>query len=127
MKTPDLSHLQSSNLKLLLSALIVLVSVGFWLLGLFNSSILDPDGRPAVPPTQSTAADSTQAEQLQRLAETYWNRYPDIRKHHYFGENGPMGINGAWQHYRQHGRHEGRIFWPQPEINHQAGDSERTD
>lgn len=49
------------------------------------------------------------------LAESYWQRYKDVRRDRYWGRNGPMGIWGARDHYQQHGRREGRIFRPLPE------------
>ncbi len=88
-----------------------------WLYGLINSSILDPELRAdkqygAIKLNEEKAADT----ELRLLAEAYWLRYPDIRNHHFFGENGPNGLAGAREHYRQHGRYEGRIYGPLAEI-----------
>ena len=48
-----------------------------------------------------------------RLAEIYWNRYPDVAQNAYFGRHGNLGIHGAREHYNRHGRHEGRIWGPE--------------
>ncbi len=44
-------------------------------------------------------------------AEAYWRTYPDVENHPYFGKNGPLGIFGAREHFRRHGKQEGRR-WP---------------
>lgn len=106
-------------MKLVTTVAILTTSVCFWLLGLFNSSILDPDAADVTFQAKLAPDDSARAEQQRRLAEAYWTRYPDIRTHHYFGEEGPLGVNGAWEHYQQHGRFEGRMFWSGPETSRQ--------
>jgi hypothetical protein len=45
-----------------------------------------------------------------RLAERYWQRYPDIAANGHFGRQGSFGIHGAREHYQRHGRHEGRLW-----------------
>jgi len=108
-----------NKMKPVATVAILVMSVCFWLLGLFNSSTLDPDIADQTYQVKPAPDDSARAEQQRRLAEAYWSRYPDIRTHHYFGEDGPLGVNGAWEHYRQHGRFEGRMFWSEPEISRQ--------
>ena len=44
------------------------------------------------------------------LAEAYWRRYPDIKEDAHYGINGPLGIFGAREHFRQHGKREGRVW-----------------
>ncbi len=51
-------------------------------------------------------------QQERKMAESYWLRYQDVRDDPYWGENGPMGIWGARDHYEIHGRSEGRIYQP---------------
>lgn len=41
-------------------------------------------------------------------ATAYWERYPDVVGDAYYGPSGPLGVRGALQHYRDHGRGEGR-------------------
>lgn len=49
--------------------------------------------------------------QLEReMAEAYWLRYPDVQSSTYWGPDGPLGILGARDHYRLHGRRESRVF-----------------
>lgn len=48
---------------------------------------------------------------VSRFAAAYWEAYPDVRQDRYFGPNGPLGIHGALEHFRRHGRQEGRR-WP---------------
>lgn len=110
--------------KLPATIFILLASLILWLLGLLNSPLTGPDAGSVTAPAERVMDDSAQAEQRRRLAEDYWTRYPDIGGHHYFGKDGPLGINGAWEHYRQHGRHEGRTFWTHPENERRAGESE---
>ena len=45
------------------------------------------------------------------IAIEYWAKYPDVRNHHYFGENGTLGVFGAREHYLKHGKAEAR-HWP---------------
>jgi len=41
------------------------------------------------------------------LEEAYWNRYPDVAADPYFGRGSKLG---AAEHYRRHGKAEGRIW-----------------
>ncbi len=87
------------------------LSLILWLHGLLSSQIFDPavhnPRRKAAALLRDAAAHRT--DDLQ-LAKAYWLRYSDIRTHPFFGEDGPLGISGAIEHYRQHGRREGRIY-----------------
>ncbi len=92
---------------------IILLSILLWVHGLQTSQILDAERQAqklkAAVQLRDAAADRT--DELQ-LARAYWLRYGDIRLHPLYGENGPLGISGARTHFRQHGRHEGRIYGP---------------
>lgn len=57
-------------------------------------------------------AESTYGTNInRRSAEAYWACYPDVARDGYFGEEGPLGILGAREHFDRHGFREGRI-WP---------------
>lgn len=45
-----------------------------------------------------------------RLAEAYWSRYPDVAANARFGRHGKLGSAGAREHFRLHGRKEGRVW-----------------
>ncbi len=49
-------------------------------------------------------------QELRQLASDYWLRYADIRIHPLWGEGGRFGIEGPLNHYRLHGKKEGRIY-----------------
>lgn len=49
-------------------------------------------------------------QQERRLAQAYWLRYADVRESELWGEGGVLGIKGPADHYRNHGREEGRVF-----------------
>lgn len=50
------------------------------------------------------------------LAESYWLRYQDVKEDSQWGLNGPMGIWGPRDHFKQFGRRNGRIFQPVIEV-----------
>lgn len=92
---------------------VLVLSVIAWLHGLFSSQIFNPE----IVAQKRQAAALLRGAKEQRsteveLARAYWLRYEDIRNHFLFGESGLLGISGASEHYRQHGRHEGRIYGP---------------
>lgn len=45
-----------------------------------------------------------------RLAEAYWGRYPEIKDDSVWGKSSPLGILGPRDHYKYHGRFEGKIW-----------------
>ncbi len=98
-------------------AVIILLSIFLWVHGLQTSQILDAELQAqklkAAVQLRDTAADRTGELPL---ARAYWLRYEDIKHHPLYGENGPLGISGAREHFRQHGRHEGRIHGPLAEL-----------
>ena len=98
-------------------AAVIPLSILLWVHGLLTSEILDPEiqaqKRQAAVRLRDAATVSTNELEA---ARAYWLRYEDIRLHPLFGEHGPLGIAGAREHYRQHGRHEGRIYAPIAEV-----------
>lgn len=95
------------------SSLLLLVAAALWVEGVFHSPLVDQKlaiEQAYVAAHISANARSNEEERL--LAQGYWRRYRDVRLDRHWGENGPMGIHGPRDHYRQHGRREGRIFKP---------------
>jgi len=45
------------------------------------------------------------------LAKIYWSKHPNVMSDAYFGKDGRLGIYGARQHFRKHGKNEGKN-WP---------------
>jgi hypothetical protein len=107
----------SAILRFGLSAAAIIIAVVLWLEGFRHSPLIEPrrpaNGQFAVNHLRETAPDM---EEERILAESYWRRYRDVRNDAYWGEGGPMGIGGPRDHYRQHGRREGRIFQPLAEA-----------
>ena len=93
------------------------LSIILWLHGLLSSQIFNPEihipKRKAAALLREGALDRTREMQL---ARAYWLRYNDVRTDPFFGENGLLGLTGAAEHYRQHGRREGRIYGPVAEV-----------
>ena len=106
-----------NRVKALIVAGFLSLSIILWLQGLLSSQILNPEihtpRRKAAALLREAATDRTSEMQL---ARAYLLRYNDIRTDPYFGEDGPLGLTGAVEHYRQHGRREGRIFGPVAEV-----------
>lgn len=99
--------------KLLITSAVLVVCVTLWLQGLLNSPVVNPDMRREHQFLNRYLQDHAPDLQTERdLAHDYWHRYPDVRTDPYFGEKGPAGIFGAREHYRLHGKSEGRIFAP---------------
>jgi hypothetical protein len=95
------------------SSLLLLVAAALWVEGLLHSPLVDE--KLAIEQAYIAAHISANArsdEEERLLAQGYWRRYRDVRLDRHWGENGPMGIHGPRDHYRQHGRREGRIFKP---------------
>lgn len=101
--------------------IICVVSFGSWLVGLSGSPLFHPD-RNALPRPSEQSGDQDPAELA--LARAYWNRYPDVAGHSYFGENGVLGADGARTHYLLHGKSEGRS-WGLPQADELRGDEVR--
>ncbi|MGE4218833.1 MAG: hypothetical protein AB7G39_05240 [Alphaproteobacteria bacterium] len=78
--------------------------------GAVHSPLLDADRMAERTYRQAVAAGAAVSAEDARLAERYWQRYPDIAADPYFGRAGPAGPRGARDHYDKHGRREGRIW-----------------
>jgi len=101
------------RLGLVAAALLLLLAVVLWIDGLLHSPLIDARrAEESAFVNAHLAAKARDQEQEQLLAQGYWRRYRDVRLDPYWGENGPMGIHGPRDHYRQHGRREGRFFTP---------------
>jgi|GEM_PF-1910542 len=50
-------------------------------------------------------------QELNRIAELYWQSYPDVEKNGGYGRNSAMGAKGAFLHYQEHGQREGRAWY----------------
>ena len=96
-------------------AVVLSFSAVLWLFGLSKSPIGNPnlfvERQLAQRYNQQHSPD---LQSTRTLAEAYWNRYRDVREHDYYGKNGKMGIYGAEEHFKHHGRGEGRIYGPVP-------------
>ncbi len=90
-----------------------LVSLGIYTYGAFTSSLFDQSlaDKRAYLMTISQMPEEG-AEEVQRRATLYWDTYPDVSRHEYFGRDGKLGIYGARTHYLKHGRYENRK-WPE--------------
>ena len=101
----------SDKVKNWLVAGLLMLSLILWLHGLLSSQIYNPEVhiplRKAATLLRVNAVKHT--DELE-LAKAYWLRYTDVKTHPFFGQEGPLGITGAIEHYRQHGRREGRIY-----------------
>ncbi|OGR17101.1 MAG: hypothetical protein A2X81_12765 [Desulfobacterales bacterium GWB2_56_26] len=104
-------------LRLLVCVAAVLIATLLWFEGLFHSPLMDPRRQTERKFVSNyVRANTPDSEKERLLADSYWRRYRDVREDAYWGENGPMGIWGPRDHYRQHGRKEGRIFRPVTEA-----------
>lgn len=111
MKTKQMITQQKISFSIV--AATIAASIGIWCTGLMDSVVVNADLRAEQQllsmHLRNNAADLVEQRML---AEAYWRRYEDIRSDPFYGENGPNGIFGARDHYRHHGKIEGRIFGP---------------
>ena len=93
---------------------ILAVSIIVWLFGLSQSPLFKEDTDKERISDEQRQSKEFESDQLMEkvLAEAYWRRYPDVENSHYYGRQGPMGLFGAIEHFRQHGEREGRILAP---------------
>lgn len=99
------------RLRLLCGLTVCLVSVVVWWVNFSQSPMMDHDykgHRQYVNSMYDKLAPDLQEERVRAI--DYWLRYSDVRKHAFWGENSRLGIKGPADHYRHHGRWEGRIF-----------------
>lgn len=89
----------------------VIISSGLWLAGLLSSPLINPENQSIYSYRRNTIS-SSNPEYLaeKKLAEAYWQRYPDVNLSEYWGPTGPLRIFGPHDHYKQYGQQEGRIF-----------------
>jgi hypothetical protein len=74
-----------------------------------QTPLLNPERAAADRYLADLAAQPGDGDHLDAAAATeYWTRYPDVAGDSYYGPDGPLGMLGAIQHYRDHGRREGR-------------------
>lgn len=89
------------------------ISCVIWLIGFLQSPLFRPEiYQERLRAEKLLKEQSPDYLAEKNLAEAYWMRYPDIIDHSYYGKQGPMGVYGAREHFKQHGKREGRIFAP---------------
>jgi hypothetical protein len=114
--------------KPLFTAFAIAVCSFFWLKGFLGSPLWLPEIKKEYDFLRSYIANNSIDYSLEiRLAEAYWLRYRDVRNDPYWGENGPQNIWGPRDHFRQHGRKEGRIFGVLPPVNNMVKEAELAD
>ena len=87
-----------------ISLALVAYSVGAW-----HSPLLDRERNLQFDALAQ--AEAWNEEEERSLAETYWARYADVAAHSYYGRDGTLGVWGAREHFKHHGKREGR-HWP---------------
>lgn len=98
-------------IRLITAICVCLISVTLWWVNFSRSPLMDHDinmQRQYLNAMHDELAPDLQNERL--LAIDYWLRYPDVRKNDFWGEKSRLGIKGPADHYRHHGRREGRIY-----------------
>lgn len=93
--------------RLFISAACLAVSLLLYGWGVSTAEIFDADAR-ARQTFLSNMANTGDAVEIKTLAEAYWRRNPDVARDVQFGRGGAMGIFGPREHYRRHGKDEGR-------------------
>ena len=94
-----------------LAILLTVAGVFVWLSGVQKSPLLDKEILVERAYARKILFErSSDYDVEKQLAEAYWQRYPDIRKDSVWGEKGNMGIRGPRDHFRIHGKREGRIW-----------------
>lgn len=102
---------KSWRVRLLLALLFICSGYWFWFLGAGESRLMEEERdheRDYVANILMTRSPDYKMEK--KLAEAYWARYPDIRRNHMWGESGAMGVRGPRDHFRLHGKREGRVW-----------------
>ena len=105
-----IEHSKSSkfSLRLMVFAGISLALVAY-AVGAWHSPLLDRELRLRFD--IFTQAEGWNEEEERSLAEIYWTRYADVAAHSYYGRDGTLGVWGAREHFKHHGKREGR-HWP---------------
>lgn len=92
-------------------AALALAAYGLYAAAALRSPLFDARERDRIALFGALArAKAPPTEDQRTAAEAYWRRYPDVAEDGFFGRQGPMGIRGAFEHYRRHGRPEGRVW-----------------
>jgi hypothetical protein len=97
-------------------AVLVLILAGYGTYGAFawQSPLVDDVARNrALFLRENADSRPSFSDADRKAARNYFLRYPDVARDGYFGQAGPMGDRGALEHYRRHGRYEGRT-WQSP-------------
>ena len=96
--------------------LLAVLAYGIYAAAALKSPLFDESERErlAFLGTKMQVAGVPFTDAQRREAEAYYRRFPGLDQDAFFGRNGPMGVRGALEHYRRHGRHEGR-FWGEDE------------
>ena len=80
--------------------------------GAWQSPLLDKEYRAHIDVLSRYAGSGILDERRERdLSDTYWSRYPDVGDDAFFGRKGVLGLWGAREHHKRHGKREGRT-WP---------------
>ena len=106
--------------RIAITGIALTVATAFWVRGLLQSPLVQPDGRSRERSVGALSPHPREQRREAQLAQGYWQRYRDVREHDYWGEKGAMGIQGPRDHFRRHGRREGRIFAPVLETSDMA-------
>lgn len=94
-----------------LAILLTVACVFFWLTGVQESPLLHKEMLVEQENSRKILFEQGPDYKVEKqLAEAYWARYPDIRKDGVWGEKSSMGIRGPRDHFRIHGKREGRIW-----------------
>ena len=100
-----------NTFSLVITVAAVVVSSGLWLAGFLSSPLMHTGDKGSQKYSRNLpATDPLENQAEKKLAEAYWQRYPDVRQSAYWGPEGPLGIRGPRDHYDHYGRQEGRIF-----------------
>ncbi len=92
-----------------LAIFLTVATVFFWLAGVQKSPLLHKEILVERAYARKILFEQTPDYEVEKqLAEAYWQRYPDIRKDRVWGEKGSMGMRGPRDHFRIHGKQEGR-------------------
>lgn len=98
-------------LRLVVVLIFCSISAGLWGLNFLQSPLYNHEMKLQQKYLSSKYDELAPDLQEQRLlAFDYWQRYPDVRKDSFWGEKSRLGVKGPADHYRHHGRREGRIY-----------------
>jgi len=86
---------------------LVVFAVGAW-----DSPLFNQESRARVEVLNRFArAEYLDEGQEKIIATSYWSHYTDVAADPFFGREGRLGIWGAREHFKRHGKREGRV-WP---------------